>query len=85
MKKYRIEFNTTGFFSGSGIWECIDEFGEIAAENAQEAIEIAMTWYAENSSDYAIGEEEANSYAWRAAEIKFDEDGYPERYEWETK
>lgn len=71
-KKYRVEFNTTGFYAGQGVWETLDEICEIEAETAQEAIELAITWFAENDTP----EEEAREYAWKAAEIKYDEYGF---------
>lgn len=71
MKKFRVEFNTTGFYSGQGVFETIDEVAEIKAETAQEAIEYAIDWFTENETP----EEEAREYAWRAAEIKHDEYG----------
>ena len=82
MKKFRVEFNNTGYYSGAGIWECVDEIGETEAEDAQEAIEIAIAWWAENAIDFETGENEANNFAWRAAEIEYDSYGFLKGYTW---
>ena len=60
-KFYRVEFNTTGYYSGQGIFEVLDETNEIEAETAQEAIELAIEWLEESDP-------ECREYAWRAAE-----------------
>lgn len=83
MKKFRVEFNDTGFYSGAGIWEALDEFCEIEAENASEAIDLAKDYWLENSCDAEKAEEEVKEFAWRAAEVKHDEYGYLEPYKWE--
>lgn len=44
MKKYRVEFNTTGFYQGQGVFEVLDETSEVEATNAQEAIESVIEW-----------------------------------------
>lgn len=82
-KTYRVEFNTTGFYEGAGIWDTLDELCEIEASDAQEAIELAKEWWIEDSDNPEKTEDEITKYAWRAAENKYDEDGYPEPYEWE--
>ena len=61
-KKFRVEFNTTGFYSGQGIWEVLDETAEVEAETAQEAIELVIDWL-------EYDDPECHEYAWRAAEI----------------
>ena len=87
MGKYRIEFNTSGFYYGQGVWECIDEFDDVEADSAEEAIELAKDWWIEQS--YCNGyskdeiEKDIEEYAWRAAEIKYDEDGYLDEYNWQ--
>lgn len=60
-KFYRVEFNTTGYYSGQGIFEVLDETNEIEAETAQEAIELAIEWLEELDP-------KCREYAWRAAE-----------------
>ena len=86
-KMYRVEFNNTGFYSGAGIWETIDEIAEIEAENAQEAIEFAKDWWIESASHIGNDTEEARKeieeFAWRAAAIERDDNGYLESYNWE--
>lgn len=82
-KKFRVEFNNTGFYSGAGIWETLDEIAEIEAEGVQEAIEYAKDWWVKTSDDVEAAEIEVNEYAWRSAEIKHDKDGYLENYKWE--
>lgn len=83
MKKFRVEFNTSGFYKGAGIWETLDEFCDVEANTAQEAIESAIEYMADNEYnaidndvDYSIVENEIRQYAWRAAEPKYDENGY---------
>lgn len=77
MKKFRVEFNTTGFYSGQGIWEALDETVEVEAETAQEAIEFVIDWL-------EYDEPECCEYAWRVAERI--ETGYGvELGEWEFK
>lgn len=82
-KEFRVEFNTSGFYSGAGIWEVLDETNHILASNAAEAIELVKDWWLENSWDTEKAEEEIKSFAWRAAEIKYDENGYLEDFVWE--
>lgn len=83
MKKFRVEFNTSGFYYGAGVWECIDEFDDIEAENVPEAIDLAKTWYLENSADIEEAERDVENFAWRGSEITYDEDGYMDAYNWE--
>lgn len=93
MKKFRVEFNDTGFYSGAGIWETLDEYMEIEADNAQEAIDLAKDWWIESISsnyrgdDYDDVYEEAvkdtKEFAWRSSEIRYDEDGFLEDFNWE--
>lgn len=83
MKKFRVEFNETGYYNSEQIWETLDEICEIEADDAQEAIEFAKDYWRESSDDAEKAEEEINDYAWRAAEIKCDEDGDLEAYKWE--
>lgn len=70
-KKYRVEFNTTGFYSGQGVWEVLDETAEIEAETAQEAIEYAIDYFVETGDD----REAVEAYAWMACEILTDDNG----------
>jgi len=74
MKKFRVEFNETGFYQGQGIWAVLDETDNIEADTAQEAIELVIDWFVENDVDYGeIDCDEIRTkyeeYAWRAAEI----------------
>lgn len=89
MKKFIVEFNTTGFYSGTGIWETLDEFCEVEADTAQEAIESAIEYMADveynaadEDVDYDTIKNEKEQYAWRATEKKFDEYGLID-YQWE--
>lgn len=75
MKKYRVEFNTTGYYAGQGIFETLDELCGMECENEQEAIECAIDWFTENDERFGDGETDVDeikaeyeSYAWRAAE-----------------
>jgi len=61
MKKFRVEFNITGFYSGQGIWEALDDTVAVEAETAQEAIDSVIDWL-------EYDEPECHEYAWRAAE-----------------
>jgi len=82
MKKFRVEFNITGFYSGQGIWEVLDETVAVEAETAQEAIDFVIDWleYDEpECHEYAWRE-----YAWRAAECTETRYGV-ELGEWEFK
>lgn len=81
---YRVEFNETGFYSGQGVWNVLDETAEIKADNAQEAIELCIDWmidtalntnHIDNELDADKIREEIESYAWRASEIITDEYG----------
>lgn len=84
MKEFRVEFNSSGFYSGDGIWEVLDETDHILANNAAEAIELVKDWWLESSSsDYDDAKIEIESFAFRAAEIKYDEDSLLEPYVWE--
>lgn len=78
---FRVEFNTSGFYSGAGIWETVDEIAKIKAENAQEAIEYAIDWFIENSD----GDEGCRVYAWKASKITVDEYGNKDYNNWEFK
>ena len=60
-KSFRVEFNTTGFYSGQGIFEALDETVSVEADSAQEAIELVIDWL-------EADEPECREYAWRAAE-----------------
>ena len=70
-KKFRVEFNTTGFYSGQGVWETLDEIAEVEAETAQEAIELTIDWI--NGEIIADVDDERyiapDDWAWRATEI----------------
>lgn len=83
MKKYRVEFNATGFYQGEGIWETLDEFCSVEANTAQEAIKSAIEYMADNEYNVIDNEveyddivEKIEEYAWRASEPKYDENGY---------
>lgn len=58
LKKYRVEFNTTGFYSGQGVFETLDEIAEVEAENAQEAIELTIDWMIHSTYDMWNADEE---------------------------
>ena len=60
-KSYRVEFNTTGFYSGQGIFDVLDETVCVEADTAQEAIELVIDWL-------EVDDPECREYAWRAAE-----------------
>lgn len=70
-KKFRVEFNTTGFYSGQGVWETLDEITEVDAETAQEAIELTIDWI--NGEIIADVDDERYiapvDWVWRATEI----------------
>lgn len=73
-KMYRVEFNETGFYQGQGVFQVLDETAEITAENAQEAIELAIDWFVEHDIDYGNIDcdelrKKYEEYAWRAYEI----------------
>ena len=69
MKKYRVEFNTTGFYAGQGVFETLDEIAEIEAENAQEAIERSIDYMVETErAAYEDLYDDANDWA-------YDDDG----------
>lgn len=70
MKKFRVEFNTTGFYSGQGIFECLDETAEVEADNAKEAIELCVDYMVETDVN-AFG----NVYDADAPEYVYNEDG----------
>ena len=77
---YRVEFNTTGFYSGQGTWDVLDATAEVEAETAQEAIELCIDWMVENDIRYGEMDvddirAEIEEYAWRASEIITDEYG----------
>lgn len=82
-KIYRVEFNETGFYSGQGIFETLDEIAEVEAENAQEAIELAIDWMCHTEYDaYSTNEDGAADYMYNDnGEIDYDKirehiDGY---------
>ena len=68
MAKYRVEFNKSGFISGAGIWETLDEICEVKAASAMDAIDDVVDDLTSEDSDY-----DWISYAWRACECS-DED-----------
>lgn len=89
---YRVEFNETGYYSGQGVWICLDETAEVEAATAQEAIELCIDWMIEQGKDYNPDdksdeeiETEIKSYAWRASEIIEDEYGKDYGTHWEFK
>lgn len=87
MKKYRVEFNETGYYSGQGIFDTLEEFTNMECESAAEAIEYAVDYMTENDSRYGETDTETirkeyEGYAWRAAEIHQTQYG-EERGAWE--
>ena len=70
MKKYRVEFNTTGFYSGQGIFEVLDETAEVEAENANEAIELCIDYFVDNDINAYGG-----TYDLDAPEYIYDDNG----------
>lgn len=85
MKKFRVELNPTGYYtSTNGEFYTIDEFEEIEAETAQEAIGFAIDWVHEHGllSDNPDTEIPEN-YAWMAAEIAVGDWGEKYCKEWE--
>lgn len=82
MDKFRVEFNPSGYYSGQGVWETIDEFSCFEADDELDAIELAKQWWFDNSDDHEKSEQEIESYVWRASKIKYDNDGYLESYTW---
>lgn len=79
MKKYIVEFNTSGFMYGAGIFEVLDETAEVQANSPADAIELCIDFmidsevaYLENEAEAEALEESINDYAWRAAEISED-------------
>lgn len=84
LKKFRVEFNNTGYYSGAGIWDTVDEISAIPADSEEEAVEFAKEWWIDFSFDCEQAKKETSEYAWRASEIKYDEDGYLLPYEWKN-
>ena len=76
---YTVEFFNEKF----RIWETLEEISNIEADNAEEAVEEAKSWWIETSDDAEIADEEASGLIWRAAKIEYDEDGYLIPEEWE--
>ncbi|MCR5540076.1 MAG: hypothetical protein K6F71_04475 [Ruminococcus sp.] len=70
MKKYRVEFNTTGFYQGQGVFEVLDETAEVEADNAQEAIECCIDWFVDTDINAYGGTYDAD-----APEYIYDENG----------
>lgn len=68
MKKFRVEFNETGYYQGQGVWVCLDETAEVEAETAMQAVEFVKEWLEYDTP-------ECNEYAWRAAEL-LDDNGH---------
>lgn len=64
--KYRVEFNTTGFYAGAGIWEVLDETCDIEADSPEEAISLVKAWWIETSDDPEAEAEKINQWAWAA-------------------
>ena len=77
---YTVEFFNEKF----RIWETLEEISNIEADNAEEAVEEAKSWWIENSADAEIANEEVSDMIWRAAKIEYDEDGYILPYNWEV-
>lgn len=85
MKKFRVELNPTGDYTSTNEeFYTIDEFQEIEAETAQEAISFAIDWVHEHGllSDNPDTEIPEN-YAWKAAEIATGDWGEKYHKEWE--
>lgn len=85
MKKFRVEFNTSGFYKGAGVWEVLDETVSVPAHDAKEAMEAVRDWYIDtlvqyDDYSYEDAEAEVDSYAWMAMEELggLDEYGAPE-------
>ena len=76
MKEFRVEFYT------NGVWETIDVLTHLEADSEIKAIEFAKDWCMDNAFDRETAEQEINDRIWRATEIKYDEDGCPESYNW---
>lgn len=70
MKKFRVEFNTTGFYEGQGIFEVLDETAEVEAENANEAIELCIDYMVDTDINAYGG-----AYYEDAPEYVYNEDG----------
>lgn len=92
MAKFRVEFNTSGFYQGAGIWTTIDEIASIEADDAQEAIEGAVRYIKDENIQNCISNgldipdvSESDYYAYRASKITYDEDGFLNPYEWEFR
>ena len=63
LKKFRVEFNNTGYYSGAGIWDTVDEISEIPAESEEEAVEFAKEWWIDFSFDCEQAKKETSKYA----------------------
>lgn len=88
MKKYRVEFNTTGFYSGQGIFETLDEIAEVEADNAQEAIALSIDWMSHTEFDmYSADEFDAKDYMYNDNdEIDYDKiKEHIENYAWRAR
>lgn len=83
MKKFTVEISESGYFLPNEEAFTIDEFQEIEAETAQEAIEFAIDWVKEHGLLAEQGTENPETYGWRAAEIAIGDWGEKYHKEWE--
>lgn len=86
MKKFTVEF----YVEDNQIWVGYDEFYNMEADSAEEAIELAIEWSIEHDIRYGdvdvdIIRAEYEDMRWRAAELVTEEDGYIVVGEWEDK
>ena len=83
MKKFTVEISESGYFLPNEEAFTIDEFQEIEAETAQEAIGFAIDWVKEHGLLAEQGTENPENYGWRAAEIAVGDWGEKYLKEWE--
>lgn len=83
MKKFRVEISESGRFLPNEEAFTIDEFQEIEAETAQEAIGYAIDWVKEHRILEEQEKENPENYGWRAAEIAIGDWGEKYHKEWE--
>lgn len=86
MKKFTVEF----YVDENQIWDGYDEFYDMEADSAAEAIDLAIDWSIEHDIRYGnvdvdIIRAEYEQMRWRAAELVTDEDGYIVVGEWEVR
>lgn len=83
MKKFRVEISESGRFLPNEETFTIDEFQEIEAETAQEAIGYAIDWVKEHGLLEEQGKENPENYGWCAGEIAVGDWGEKYIKEWE--